>query len=154
MKKASERMDLTGSGVQLFRSTAGSCAGKRRFLKPTLLVLYVSSDKFFVRLCKVDNAFHQTDYRTETAGEKSDNDLDNPFIRVTQYELMDPKSPDENSADAGHDLLIRAQRLPIDHGSRSALINGLHGLVSAYRTQRSLAGGAVLGSFIVDCSTF
>jgi len=119
-------------------------------LEPALLVLYVRSHKVFVRLRQIDDSFDQADDPADTT--KAEHQLDDPFGRVSENELVHSKPADQNRADAGRDLLVCAQCFPVSHGSG---INRLHWLIAADDWREwLLAVRTILRSIIVNGTAF
>lgn len=105
-------------------------------LEPAALTLNVSSDELFIALGEVDDSFDQADYATDSAGHKSNHNLDDPLSRITENKLMNTEAPEQNAADARRQLLIGPLDFPIRH---SALIYRRHRLIGGAWTKSSLA---------------
>jgi hypothetical protein len=63
------------------------------FLEPALFPGDVGGDKILVALGEVNDAFNETDDATDATGKDADDDLDDAFLCVAEYEFMNSQLP-------------------------------------------------------------
>jgi len=92
---------------------------KAGFSEPALLSLDVGSDELLVLLSEVDYSFDDANHVwhncQKAAAQNTHQKHDYTFSGVAQNELMDSQAAQQNSANAGWHLLVRAQRFPVSH---------------------------------------
>jgi hypothetical protein len=121
--------------------------------EPALLALNVGPHKLFVRLREINDALDYTDDAAGPARENRDNDLNDALVRVTQDELVNAQTTDQDSENTSQDLFIRAECFPIRHRSRGNSLR-LITATAADSGKLRLAVGAELGHLVVDGAAF
>jgi hypothetical protein len=87
--------------------------------EPALFSLDVGSDKLLVLLSEIDYSLDDSNHVWHDCQKATAQNTHQKhyytFSGVAQNELMDSQAAQQNSANAGGHLLVRAQRLPVSH---------------------------------------
>src|SRR5713226_4052729 len=107
------------------RETARAAADKDRSpmttakLEPTLPAVNVGSHKLFIGLSEVhdplDYSDHVHDRRQGKATQHGNQQHDQTFLLVTENELVDSQTTDDDAQNSGDDFLVGARRFPVLH---------------------------------------